>query len=62
VDATQCFIQVEAAVIDRMRVTRRPSYSEVIDSPAFRIEAYKGIAIVAFLHGLGLGGVALDQQ
>jgi predicted CopG family antitoxin len=31
-DRTQCLIQVEAAVIDRMRATRRPgeSYSEVI--------------------------------
>jgi hypothetical protein len=37
----QCFIQVEAAVVDRMRAMRRPgeSYSEVIDSPALRIEA-----------------------
>ena len=38
-DRGQCFIQVEAAVVDRMRVTRRPSCSEVIDSPALRIEA-----------------------
>ena len=31
-DRDQCFIQVEAAVIDRMRAMRRPgeSYSEVI--------------------------------
>jgi hypothetical protein len=31
-DRGQCFIQVEAAVIDRMRAMRRPdeSYSEVI--------------------------------
>jgi hypothetical protein len=37
----QCFIQVEAAVVDRMRAMRRPGegYSEVIDSPALRIEA-----------------------
>ena len=37
----QCFIQVETAVVDRMRAMRRPgeSYSEVIDSPALRIEA-----------------------
>ena len=37
----QCFIQVETAVVDRMRAMRRPGegYSEVIDSPALRIEA-----------------------
>jgi hypothetical protein len=37
----QCFIQVETAVVDRMRAMRRPgeSYSEVIDSPTLRIEA-----------------------
>jgi hypothetical protein len=31
-DGDQCFIQVEAAVVDRMRAMRRPgeSYSEVI--------------------------------
>jgi predicted CopG family antitoxin len=31
-DRGQCFIQVEAAVVDRMRAMRRPgeSYSEVI--------------------------------
>jgi predicted CopG family antitoxin len=31
-DRDQCFIQVEAAVVDRMRAMRRPgdSYSEVI--------------------------------
>ena len=38
-DRGQSVIQVEAAVVDRMRVTRRPSCSEVIDSPALRIEA-----------------------
>jgi hypothetical protein len=31
-DRGQCFVQVEAAVVDRMRATRRPgeSYSQVI--------------------------------
>ena len=61
-DEGQCFNKVGAAVVDRMRVTRRPGYSEVTDSPAFRIEALKEIAIATFLHGLGLGGVALNQQ